>query len=73
MTGWVIWEVLGLRDFGLSGFMWLIRVFLVEVQGAKWEGLVGCKIFAKACVLGSIGMIMWVVVLHWLRVCDYSC
>ena len=24
--------------------------FVVGVQGAKWEGLVGCKIFAKACV-----------------------
>ena len=30
-----------------------------------------CKNFAKACDLGSVGMIAWVVVLHWLRVCDY--
>ena len=36
-------------------------------------GLVGCKIFAKAGDLGSLGMIAWVVVLHWVRVCDYSC
>ena len=32
--------------------------FVVGVQGARWEGLVGCK----ACDLGSMGMIMWVVV-----------
>ena len=25
---------------------------VVGVQGARWEGLVGCKIFAKACDLG---------------------
>ena len=43
--------------------------FVVRVLGARWEGLVGCK----ACDLGSIGMIMWVVLLHWVRVCDYSC
>ena len=46
--------------------------FVVRVQGARWEGFVGYKIFAKACDLGSIAMIMWVVVLHWVRVCDYS-
>ena len=28
--------------------------------------------FAKACDLHSAGMIAWVVVLHWLRLCDYS-
>ena len=32
-----------------------------------------CKSFAKACDLGSLGVIAWVVVLIWLRVCDYSC
>ena len=36
-------------------------------------GFGGCKIFAKACDVGSIAMIMWVVVLHWVRVWDYSC
>ena len=41
------------------------RGFVVGVQGARWEDLVGYK----ACDLGSIGMIMWVVVLHWVRVC----
>ena len=46
--------------------------FVVGVQGTRWESLVGYKIFAKACDLGSIGMIMWVVVLHWVRVCVYS-
>ena len=46
-------------------------VLVVEVQGGRWEGLVGCKIFAKASDLGSLGMIIWVVVLHWVRVCDY--
>ena len=43
--------------------------FVVRVQGARWQGLVGCK----TSDLGSIGMIMWVVVLHWVRICDYSC
>ena len=32
--------------------------FVVGVQGTRWESLVGYKIFAKACDLGSIGMIM---------------
>ena len=31
---------------------------VVRAQGARWEGLAGCKIFAKACDLGRIGMIM---------------
>ena len=26
---------------------------VVRLQGARWEGLVGCKIFAKACDLGG--------------------
>ena len=43
------------------------------MQGARWEGLVGCKIFAKACDLGSLGVIVCVAVLHWVRVRDYSC
>ena len=46
---------------------------VVGVEGARWEGLVGCKIFAKACDLGSLGMVAWVVFLHWMRVCDYFC
>ena len=46
---------------------------VVGVAGARWEGLVGRKIFAKACDLDSLGMIMWVVVLHWVRVCNYPC
>ena len=37
---------------------------VVAVQGARWEGLVGCQIFAKACDLSSLGMVAWVVVLH---------
>ena len=37
------------------------------------EGFGWCKMFGKACDLGSLDMIAWVVVLHWLRVCDYSC
>ena len=31
------------------------------------------KIFAKACDLVSLGIIAWMVALHWSRVCDYSC
>ena len=47
---------------------------VVGVQGTRWEPLVGCKIFAKACGLGSLEMITsWVVVLYWVKVCDYSC
>ena len=30
------------------------------------------QVFAKACDLGSVGMIAWVVVLNWFRVCNYS-
>ena len=45
---------------------------VVGVPGGRWEGLVGYKIFTKACDLGTLGMITWVVVLHWVRVCDYS-
>ena len=49
------------------------RVDLPEVDFSFHEdSLVGYKIFAKACDLGSLGMIVWVVVLHWVRVCDYS-
>ena len=56
------------------GWFYLVNWgFVVRVQGARWEGLVGYKIFAKACDVGSIGMIMWVVVLHWVRVRNYSC
>ena len=39
-------------------FEWFYVVnwgFVVGVQRARWEGLVWCKIFAKACDLGSIG------------------
>ena len=57
----------------IAHFQYKFRGLVVGVPGARWEGLVGCKIFAKACDLGSIGMIMWVVVLHWVRVYDYSC
>ena len=43
----------------------------------KWNMLIvfilDSKIFVKACDLGILGMIAWVVVLHCLRVCDYSC
>ena len=46
---------------------------VVAVQGARWEGLVGCKSFAKACDLGGLRMIEWVTVLHSVRVCDFSC
>ena len=46
---------------------------VVGVPGARWEGLVGCKIFVKACDLCSLGMLTWVIVLHWVRVRDYSC
>ena len=46
---------------------------VIRVQGARCKGLVGCKIFAKACDLCSLGMIALVIVLHWVRVCDYSC
>ena len=45
---------------------------VIGVHGARWEGLVGSKIFAKACDLCSLGMITCVVVLHWVEVCDYS-
>ena len=49
------------------------RVDLPEVDFSFHEcSLVGYKIFAKACDLGSLGMIVWVVVLHWVRVCYYS-
>ena len=40
---------------------------------SKAGGFGWWKIFARACHLGSLGMIAWVVVLHWLRVCDYPC
>ena len=59
-----------------SWFGWFYVVnwgSVVRVQGARWEGLVGCKIFAKACDLCSMRLIMLVVVLYWVRVCDYSC
>ena len=46
---------------------------VVRVPGAQWEGLIGRKIFAKACDLDSLGMMVWLVVLRWVRVCDYSC
>ena len=68
VTGWGIWEVRGLRGFGLGGFV-VNSGFVVGVQGARWKGLVCCK----DSHLDSIGMIMWVVLLHWVRVCDYSC
>ena len=41
---------------------------IVWAQGARWEGLGGCKILAKVCALGSLGMLVWVVVLDWVRV-----
>ena len=31
------------------------------------------KFFVKACGLGSLRITAWVVVLQWLRACDYSC
>ena len=31
---------------------------VVWVQGAGWEGLGGCKIFAKTCDLCSLGMLV---------------
>ena len=40
---------------------------IVWAQGARWEGLGGCKILAKVCALGSLGMLVWVV-LDWVRV-----
>ena len=58
-----------IQGFWLGWFYVVNGGFVVGVQGTRWEGLVGWK----ACDLGSIGMIMWVVVLHWVRVCDYSC
>ena len=74
MTGWGNWEVLGFEGFWFGWFYVVNWGLVVRVPGARWEGLDGCKIFAKACDLGSIGMmIMWVAVLHWVRVCDYSC
>ena len=36
---------------------------VVGMQGARCESLVGCKTFAKACDLGSLGMNARVVVL----------
>ena len=46
---------------------------VVGVQEARWEGLVGFKIFTKAFDLVNLGMIAWVTVLHWVRVYDYFC
>ena len=40
-------------------FGWFYAVnwdLVVGVQGARWEGLIGCKIFAEVCDLGSLGM-----------------
>ena len=51
------WAVLGLRGFGLGNFMQSIGVLVVRVQQGRWDSLVGCKIFAKACDLGSFRMI----------------
>ena len=47
--------------------------FVVGVQRGRCDSLFRFKIFAMACDLSSIGMIVWVVVLHWVKVCDYSC
>ena len=39
----------------------------------RWEDLNGCKVLGgcKTCNLGSLGMLVWVVVLDWMRVWDY--
>ena len=42
------------------------------MKGARSESLGGCRISAKACNLGSLGMLVWVVVLDWVRVWDYA-
>ena len=40
----------------------------------RWEDLNGCKVLGgcKTCNLGSLGMLVWVVVLDWMRVWDYA-
>ena len=42
--------------------MWLIGVWLSECKGQE-EKVLGCRIFTKACDLGNVGMIVWVVIL----------
>ena len=78
VTGWINGQYLGLMDstwveefrFGCCCVVnWGLVVW---VQGSRWESLGGCKIFAEACDLNSLGTIPWVVVLLWVRVCDYS-
>ena len=49
--------------FGLGGFMWLFGVWLTGSKEQEGRVLV-MKIFAKACDLGNVGMIVWVFVLH---------
>ena len=41
---------------------------------ARWEDLNGCKILSgcQTCNMGSLGMLVWVVVLDWMRVWDYA-
>ena len=33
----------------------------------------GRKNLAKACNLGGLGMLAWVIVLDWVRIWDYAC
>ena len=60
-------------SFGTFKHIYLVNWGLVFwVHGSGWEGLRGWKIFAKAGDLHSLRMITLVVVLHWVRVWDYS-
>ena len=53
-------------------FMWLIGVWISGCREQEGRVFLVMQDFAKACDLHSAGMIAWVVVLHWLRLCDYS-
>ena len=46
---------------------------VVQVNEPRWEGLGGCKNLAKACNMGGLGMLAWVIVLDWVRIWDYAC
>ena len=60
-------------SFGTFKHIYLVNWGLVVwVHESGWEGLHGWKIFAKAGGVHSLGMLAGVVVLHWVRVWDYS-
>ena len=57
----------------IAHFQYKCRGLVVGVPGARWEGLVGCKNFAKAYDLGSLWITCVWLFFHWVRVYDYSC